>query len=473
MTSILITGGTGSWGRAMTRRLLEIEKPDRIIIYSRGEHAQEAMARELASCDPGGRLRFRIGDVRDRERLELAMRGVDLVFHAAALKIVPTCEADPSEAIKTNILGTDNVIHAALRAGVKKVMALSTDKAAAPNTLYGSTKQCAERLVVAANAYSGAAGTRFACVRYGNVIGSQGSVVPLFKRLAANGAKALPITDPRMTRFFFSIEEAVAFTLSSAEMMAGGEVFVPKISARRVVDLAREIAPHLPHEIVGIRPGEKIHEVLISEDESRAAIELSDRYVIRPLDLSWSQEHLPGARPVPEGFRFGSDDAVEPRGDGRVAARFWSKVKKAAGDQCWEWQAARNKVSGYGLFRVGSKSVGTARTVAAHRMAWELVNGPVESGLFVCHRCDNPRCVRPDHLFLGTHDENMADCTRKGRHQNGSTKAPPTHCRRGHEFTPANTRIDGKGNRVCRECTNAHARRYRQVKRISLLEAAE
>lgn len=312
--SILITGGSGSWGQAFTRRLLRDSLAERICVYSRGEHRQEEMAREFVSLDPDKRLRFRIGDVRDRDRLELAMRGCDVVVHAAALKVVPICEADPIEAIKTNVLGAQHVIEAALRTGVKKVMALSTDKAAASNTLYGATKFAAERLFIASNVYTGEGiPTRFAVVRYGNVAGSQGSCIPLFQRLRAQGAKALPITDPRMTRFFFALDEAVDFTVSSISMMAGGEIFIPKITAKRIVDIAREIAPELPHEIVGIRPGEKLNEVLISEDESRTALELPDRYVLRPTFAGWSADHLPGAKPVPEGFIYCSNRAIEPQ----------------------------------------------------------------------------------------------------------------------------------------------------------------
>ncbi len=313
MSSLLLTGGTGSFGRALTARLLELEKPRRIIIYSRGEHAQEQMQRSLKPLDPDGRLRFFIGDVRDLSRLEMACHGVDVVVHAAALKIIPTCEYNPQEAIKTNILGTQNVIAAAIKASVKKVMALSTDKAAAPSTLYGSTKLCAERLVCAANALSGEEGPCFSVVRYGNVIGSQGSVIPLFEKLVAEGAKTLPITSTEMTRFFWTLEDAVSFTLSSMEMMAGGEVFIPKIAAKRIVDLAREIAPHLPHEIVGIRPGEKLHEVLISEDESRMALDIGDRYVIQPVDGGWTAHHFVRAKPVKEGFKYSSEHALTKR----------------------------------------------------------------------------------------------------------------------------------------------------------------
>jgi UDP-N-acetylglucosamine 4,6-dehydratase len=308
--TVFISGGSGSWGKALTKRLLAVEKPGRIICYSRGEHAQESAAREFAALDPNKTLRFRIGDVRDFDRLKLAMRDVDYVFHAAALKIVPTCENDPEEAIKTNIIGTMNVTRSALECGVRKVMALSTDKAAISNTLYGSTKHCAEKLVVASNVYSGENGTRFSAVRYGNVAGSRGSFIPLFTAMAANGATSLPVTHKDMTRFLFSIEEAVEFTLSSLEMMAGGEVFIPKIAARRIVDVAREIAPHLPHEFIGIRPGEKIHETLVSEDESRMVLELSDSYVIQPNFDGWDSSHLIGARPVPEGFKFTSDSAI-------------------------------------------------------------------------------------------------------------------------------------------------------------------
>lgn len=310
--SVLITGGAGSFGRAFVRRLLETNASERICVYSRGEHAQEAMAREFAPLDPHGKLRFRIGCVRDKDRLEMAMRGVDVVVHAAALKVVPICEADPIEAVKTNVIGTQNVIEAALRTGVEKVMFISTDKAPAASTLYGSTKQCAERLVVAANVYSGDLPTRFACVRYGNVVGSNGSIYPVFKKMVSDGATFLPITDARMTRFFWTLDEAVDFTKSSIDMMRGGEVFIPKIKSRRIVDIAHEIAPHLPQKIVGIRAGEKLHEVLISDDESRNAVELNDRYVLCPHSKDWDKSHLIGAKALPDGFKYGSDSAMLP-----------------------------------------------------------------------------------------------------------------------------------------------------------------
>lgn len=309
MTTYLITGGTGSFGKAFARRLLDTNASERICIFSRGELAQANMRAEF-NDDP--RCRWFIGCVRDFQRLRRAMQGVDIVVHAAALKRIEVCEADPAEAIKTNILGTQNVVDAALDCGVKKVMALSTDKAAAGFTLYGATKFCAERLVVASNAYSGAEGCRFACVRYGNVARSQGSVIPFFERLVANGTEHLPITHPEMTRFFFSIDEAVEFTLSSIGMMAGGEVFIPKISAKRIVDLAREIGPGLPHKIVGMRAGEKIHEVLISEDEARFALDLADRFVLMPPIAKWDYSHLPGAKLVPEGFKYSSDAVTMP-----------------------------------------------------------------------------------------------------------------------------------------------------------------
>lgn len=310
--SILVTGGAGSYGTAFIRRLLETDGADRICVLSRGEHRQEAMARELGPLDPHGKLRFFIGCIRDKDRLVMAMRGIDIVVHAAALKVVPICEYNPHEAVLTNIMGTQNVIDAATTTGVKKVMFISTDKATASSTLYGATKFAAERLIVAANATSGANGTKFSAVRYGNVIGSAGSIYPLFKKMVADGASYLPVTDARMSRFFWTLDEAVTFTQASIDMMGGGEVFVPKIKARRIVDVAHEIAPHLPQKIVGIRPGEKLHELLISEDESRMVVDIGDRYVICPDATWWNNSHLKGAKAVPDGFRFGSDSAMVP-----------------------------------------------------------------------------------------------------------------------------------------------------------------
>ncbi len=273
------------------------------------------MARELRALNPAAfdRLRFFIGDVRDTSRLELAMRDVDIVVHAAALKIVPAAEYNPFECILTNVHGAENVVKAALRTHVRNVVALSTDKAANPINLYGASKLGADKIMIAANNLSGEGGARFSVVRYGNVIGSRGSVLPLFEDLVRNGAKALPITDPRMTRFWITLEQGIGFVLSCLAMMRGGEIFVPKIPSMRMVDLARTVAPNLPHEIVGIRPGEKLHEVMITEDDARMTVELDDRYVICPGLQDWSRDHLDrlGARPVAEGFRYSSDQNAE------------------------------------------------------------------------------------------------------------------------------------------------------------------
>jgi UDP-N-acetylglucosamine 4,6-dehydratase len=309
--SVLVTGGTGSFGGAFVRRLLAHSSSPRIVIYSRDEQKQETMARALKTEFPGefGRLRFFIGDVRDGSRLELAMRGIDLVVHAAALKIVPAAEYNPFECILTNVHGAENVVKAALRCEVTKVVALSTDKAANPINLYGASKLAADKIMVAANNLSGDTGTRFAVVRYGNVIGSRGSVVPLFKELVRNGAKVLPVTDARMTRFWITIEQGVSFVLSSAGLMRGGEIFVPKIPSMKITELANCIAPDVPHQTVGIRPGEKLHEVMITEDDARMTVELEDRFVICPPWPDWPDGHLTaaGSRPVAEGFRYSSD----------------------------------------------------------------------------------------------------------------------------------------------------------------------
>ena len=313
--SILITGGTGSFGRAFVARLLALPAPpDRIVIFSRDEQKQETMAREWSGRpDLYDRLRFFIGDVRDAERLELAMRGVDHVVHAAALKIVPIAEYNPFECVLTNVHGAENVVKAALRTQVRKVIALSTDKAANPANLYGATKLASDKIMVAANNLSGDLGTQFSVVRYGNVIGSRGSVVPLFRSLIASGAKSLPITDPRMTRFLITLEQGVAFVLSSFETMRGGEIFVPRIPSMKMVDLARALAPGLPHETVGIRPGEKLHEVMITEDDARMTLSLGDRFAICPANRNWTDAHLRalGGTPVDDTFRYGSDNNDE------------------------------------------------------------------------------------------------------------------------------------------------------------------
>jgi UDP-N-acetylglucosamine 4,6-dehydratase len=310
--SILITGGTGSFGRSFVSHLLTHTRSPRIIIFSRDEQKQDTMAWELRRSftpEEFDRLRFFIGDVRDVSRLELAMRDIDVVVHAAALKIIPTAEYNPFECILTNVHGAENVVKAALRNGVQKVIALSTDKAANPINLYGASKLASDKIMVAANNLSGTLGTKFAVVRYGNVIGSRGSVVALFNDLLKQGVKALPITDTRMTRFWITLEQGVCFVMSSLAMMNGREIFVPKIPSMRIIDLASTIAPHLPHDVVGIRPGEKLHEVMITEDDARLTLEIEDRYVICPPEPDWPRDHLlkHGARLVPEGFRYSSD----------------------------------------------------------------------------------------------------------------------------------------------------------------------
>ncbi len=308
---MLVTGGTGSFGTAFVRRLLTRSSSPRIVVYSRDEQKHETMARALQTEFPDQfhRLRFFIGDVRDVSRLELAMRGIEVVVHAAALKIVPMAEYNPFECILTNVHGAENVVKASLRTGVKKVIALSTDKAANPINLYGASKLASDKIVVAANNLSGAGGPRFAVVRYGNVIGSRGSVVPLFDRMIKAGVQELPITDPRMTRFWITLEQGVNFVLSSCAIMTGGEIFVPKIPSMRITHMAECLAPNLPHRIVGIRPGEKLHEVMITEDDARMTVELDDRYAICPMIQDWSRAHLEryGAQPVAEGFRYSSD----------------------------------------------------------------------------------------------------------------------------------------------------------------------
>lgn len=303
--TILITGGTGSFGQAFVRRVLA-ERPDCTIrVYSRDELKQYDMARAFGN-DP--RLRFFIGDVRDRDRLERAMHGIDLVVHAAALKHVPVCEFNPAEAVKTNILGSQNVVDAAIDAGVRQTVALSTDKAVNPVNLYGASKLCAEKLFVHGNVYAGARDIRFACVRYGNVMGSRGSVIPLFQRQAETGK--LTLTDRRMTRFWLDLDAAVDLVLHAVGHMEGGEIFVPKIPSMRVVDLARAIAPGARIEEVGRRPGEKLHEVLLTAEESRNAQDRGRHYVICP-DSGSEPEPTVAGRALPDGFAFASDTNTE------------------------------------------------------------------------------------------------------------------------------------------------------------------
>jgi UDP-N-acetylglucosamine 4,6-dehydratase len=304
---VLVTGGTGSFGKAFIRILQDEYQPAKVIVFSRDELKQHEM--RGAGYDQAN-LRYFIGDVRDQGRLKRAMDGVDVVVHAAALKQVPACEYNPMEAIKTNILGTANVVEAALEAGVHKVIALSTDKAVNPANLYGATKLAAEKLTVQSNAYSGERPTRFSCVRYGNVVGSRGSVVPVFLRQRQDGA--LTITDERMTRFWISLDQGARFVLRCIEQMQGGEVFVPKLPSTTVYDLARAIAPEAKLDVVGIRPGEKLHEALISEDEARTTLELDDMYVIQPAQGPWfvhSWEER--GKPVPEGFHYVSNENGE------------------------------------------------------------------------------------------------------------------------------------------------------------------
>ncbi|MDY3132506.1 MAG: UDP-N-acetylglucosamine 4,6-dehydratase (inverting) [Campylobacter lanienae] len=276
--NILITGGTGSFGKKYTKILLENYKPNKIIIYSRDELKQYEMAQEFDSSI----MRYFIGDVRDEDRLNTAMNGVDFVIHAAAMKHVPIAEYNPMECIKTNIHGAQNVINASIKNRVEKVIALSTDKACNPVNLYGATKLASDKLFIAANNIVGIAPTRFSVVRYGNVVGSRGSVVPLFKKLIANGTKELPITDEKMTRFWITLEDGVKFVLKNFERMQGGELFIPKIPSMKITDLAATLAPNLPTKIIGIRPGEKLHEIMISADDALHSLEFSDHYVIMP-----------------------------------------------------------------------------------------------------------------------------------------------------------------------------------------------
>jgi UDP-N-acetylglucosamine 4,6-dehydratase len=306
--AILITGGSGSFGRRFVDTLLRHSRARRIVIFSRDEFKHYEMGQLL---EPLGtdRLRFFIGDVRDSERLELATREIDFIVHAAALKQVPAAEYNPFECIKTNVSGAENVVRAALRNNVPRIIALSTDKAANPINLYGASKLASDKIFIAANNLTGKSDTRFAVVRYGNVVGSRGSVIPFFRKLIAEGTDHLPITDERMTRFWITLQQGVNFVITSFTVMRGGEIFVPKIPSMRITDLARCFAPNLPFRAVGIRPGEKLHEVMVTEDDSRLTLELNDRYVIEPAFAWWQRAPYTasGAKPVPDGFRFASD----------------------------------------------------------------------------------------------------------------------------------------------------------------------
>lgn len=302
-SSILITGGTGSFGKAFLRHVLDTHDPHRLVIFSRDELKQYEM-RQLFGDDP--RLRWFLGDVRDRHRLTRAMHLVDYVVHAAALKQVDTAEYNPFEFVQTNVTGSQNVVDAAIESGVKRVVALSTDKASSPINLYGATKLVADKLFISANHYAANHVTRFAVVRYGNVMGSRGSVVPLFRQLAAEG-KSLPITDKRMTRFWITLEQAVKFVEDSFELMQGGELYVPRIPSMRILDLVEAVAPDAVTHEVGIRPGEKLHEEMISIDDGARTVTLADRYVVQPTIATWGYQQPVGGEPVPEGFHYRSD----------------------------------------------------------------------------------------------------------------------------------------------------------------------
>jgi len=300
---ILITGGTGSFGKKFVDTILKNNNPKKIIVFSRDEFKQFEMAEQFK--DYSDVLRFFIGDVRDESRLSRAFNGVDYVVHAAALKQVPAMEYNPSEAIKTNIMGAINIINMSIDRGVEKLIALSTDKACNPINLYGATKLCSDKLFVAANSYAGFSGTKFAVVRYGNVANSRGSVIPFFKQRAKEGI--IPITDTRMTRFWITLDQGVSFVLNGLKRMHGGEIFVPKIPSMNIMDLAQAIAPQCKTKTIGIRPGEKLHEIMISADDSRNTKELEDCYVIEPAFHWWSKDNYPKGKNVADGFVYSSE----------------------------------------------------------------------------------------------------------------------------------------------------------------------
>lgn len=312
--NILITGGTGSFGKKAVEAILKKYKPNKIIVFSRDELKQFEMQAKLKELDTENRIRYFIGDIRDLDRLMEAFHGVDYIIHAAALKQVPACEYNPFEAIKTNVLGGQNVIQAAIRSGVKKVIALSTDKAAAPVNLYGATKLCSDKLFIDGNQMSASrtGGCQLSVVRYGNVLGSRGSVIPFF--LNKRNDKTLPITDDRMTRFSITLEDAVEFTLDKFSKMHGGELFVPKIPSYKIMDIAKAIAPNAEPEIIGIRPGEKLHECMITEDDSRQALEFDSYFAILP-DLDWYTHAYKvesmGGKPCAEDFNYNSGNNTE------------------------------------------------------------------------------------------------------------------------------------------------------------------
>jgi UDP-N-acetylglucosamine 4,6-dehydratase len=303
---VLVTGGTGSFGRKFVEIMLKEYRPQKLIVFSRDEMKQHEM--RAAGLDHST-LRYFLGDVRDPQRLERAFAGVTIVVHAAALKQVPACEYNPFEAIQTNIMGGKNVIDAAINRGVRRVIALSTDKAVNPINLYGATKLCAEKMFVQANAYAGAQDTRFSCARYGNVVGSRGSVIPVFMEQRKRGR--ITITDPRMTRFWITLEQGVRFVVRCLEQMLGGEIFVPKIPSMKLLDMAQAVAPDCQIDCVGIRPGEKLHEVLLSEDEARNSVETEDMFVIQPSHSWWKKEAWHDGNSPTEDFRYASDTNSE------------------------------------------------------------------------------------------------------------------------------------------------------------------
>ncbi len=309
--NILITGGTGSFGKKFVKKVLKDFNPKKVIVYSRDEYKHYLMQKDFVKYKD--KLRFFIGDVRDKERLYRAFDGVDIVVHAAALKHVPLMEYNPIEAVKTNIGGAENIINAAIDRGVEKVIALSTDKAVNPVNLYGATKLVSDKLFVAANAYAGAKKTRFSVVRYGNVAGSRGSVIPFFMKLVKEGAKELPITDFRMTRFWITLDEGIDLVFKAIEESKGGEIYVSKIPSFKIVDLAKAICPECKLKEVGIREGEKLHEVMITEEDARNTYEYEDTYIIYPQFDWWNLEKhfTPGGKKVPEGFRYSSDNNTQ------------------------------------------------------------------------------------------------------------------------------------------------------------------
>jgi UDP-N-acetylglucosamine 4,6-dehydratase len=325
---ILITGGTGSFGRRFIETVLGRYAPRKVIVYSRDELKQSEMQQDLRerfAPEVVGRMRFFLGDVRDRARLTLALRGVDIVIHAAALKQVPAAEYNPSECIATNVMGAENVVWACLTNRVQRVVALSTDKACNPINLYGATKLASDKTFVAANNLSGDIGTRFSVVRYGNVVGSRGSVVPLFQRMIAGGAKSLPITDIRMTRFWITLNEGVDFVLSTLTTMRGGEVFVPKIPSMKMTDLVRAMSADAGIDVVGIRPGEKLHEMMISADDARSTVDLGDRYAIEPAFVEYPRTPFPRGG-VDEDFSYASDSNTDWLSDAQLRAMVEDKL---------------------------------------------------------------------------------------------------------------------------------------------------